>query len=142
MTAFENAQKFFDACEAPLGWEGCKTYVEDGAAFTAQSEPIADIHTVEAYSEWMKAFGTVTVPGASYDLHSSSWDEETRTAIFFATYHAKHTGDGGPVPPTGRETHSHYVYVLVMNDDNLVASMTKVWNAPWAMAEMGWLPEA
>ena len=38
MTAFENAQKFFAACEAPEGWSGCAPYVADGASFIAQSE--------------------------------------------------------------------------------------------------------
>ena len=51
MSAFDNARKFFEACEAPAGWAGCKEYVADGATFTAQSEPLADIYTVEAYCE-------------------------------------------------------------------------------------------
>ncbi len=139
MSAFDNARKFFEACEAPAGWAGCKEYVADGATFTAQSEPLADIHTVEAYCEWMAGFGKVTAPGATYELHTSSYDEATRNAVFFATYHAKHTGDGGPVPPTNKETNSHYVYVLTMNEDDKVERMTKVWNAPWAMKELGWI---
>jgi len=139
MTAFETASKFFAACEAPQGWEGCKEYVADGASFTAQSEPLAEINTIEAYCDWMAAIGKITAPGASYDLHSASYDEANRTAVFFATYHARHTGEGGPVPPTNKETHSHYVYVLTMNEDNKVARMIKVWNAPWAMRELGWI---
>ncbi len=139
MSAFDNARKFFDACEAPLGWQGCQEYVADGAAFSAQSEPLADVTTVKAYCEWMKAFGTVTAPGASYELHSASYDDENRTAMFFATYHATHSGDGGPVPPTGKSTDSHYVYVLRMDGDDKVAAMTKIWNAPWAMRELGWV---
>lgn len=139
MSASENARKFFDACESPAGWEGCKEYVVDGAPFVAQSEPLVDITTVQAYCDWMAGFGTVTAPGATYDLHTSGYDEETRTAMFFATYHATHTGDGGPVPPTGKETHSHYVYFLTMNDDDKVEKMLKVWNAPWAMKELGWM---
>lgn len=95
--------------------------------------------TVEAYCEWMYGFATITAPGATYDLHVSAYDEESRTAIFFATYHAKHTGEGSPVPPTHKETHSHYVYFLTMNDDNKVARMVKVWNVPWAMRELGWI---
>lgn len=138
MTAFANAQKFFAACEAPEGWAGCAPYVEAGASFIAQSEPVADINTVEAYSEWMKAFGTGPAAGASYELHSESYDEATRTAIFFATYHAKHVGEGGPVPPTQQETHSHYVYAVTMSENDKVASMVKIWNAPWAMRELGW----
>ena len=139
MPAFENARKFFDACESCEGWAGCAPYVADDAAFEAQSEPLMDVNTVEAYCEWLKGFGTVTAPGASYDLHSATYDEAARTAVFFATYHAKHTGDGGPVPPTGRETHSHYVYVLKMDADDKVAHMTKIWNATWASRELGWV---
>jgi hypothetical protein len=139
MNAFENANKFFAACEAPEGWAGCKQYVASGASFVAQSEPLTAINTVEAYCEWMAAFATVTAPGATYELHTSSYDEKTRTAVFFATYHARHTGEGGPVPPTNKETHSHYVYLLTMNADGLVERMVKVWNAPWAMKELGWI---
>jgi hypothetical protein len=61
-----------------------------------------------------------------------------RAAVFFATYHARHTGEGGPVPPTQKETHSQYVYILTMDADNKVAKMVKVWNAPWALKELGW----
>jgi len=138
MSAFDVAKKFFDACDTGAGWEGCKEYVADSATFEAQSEPLVDIATVEAYCEWSKGFGTVTAPGASYDLHSSSYDEETRTAVFFGTYHAKHTGEGGPVPPTGKETQTHYVYCLTMDASDKVAKMVKIWNAPWAMKELGW----
>ena len=139
MSAFENAKLFFDACDAPQGWEGCKQFVAENAPFAAQSEPLAEIDTVEGYCEWMMQFGTVTVPGATYDLHSSSYDDATRTAVFFATYHAKHTGEGGPVPPTNLETHSHYVYVLEMDAEDKICGMTKIWNAGWAMKDLGWM---
>ena len=139
MSAFENAKKFFTACEAPEGWEGCNEYVAYGATFRAQCEPLVDIPTVQAYCDWMKGIGTVTAPGATYDLHSASYDDSTNTAVFFATYHGRHTGEGGPVPPTNKETHTDYVYVLKMNGENKVASMVKVWNAPWAMRELGWM---
>ncbi len=138
MTAFENAKKFFAACEAPEGWAGCAPYVAAGATFRAQSEPIVDIDTVEGYAEWMKGFGTVTAPGATYTLHASAWDEENRTALFFATYHATHSGEGGPVPPTGKSTSSDYVYAVTMGDDDKVVHLAKTWNAPWALRELGW----
>jgi len=139
MTAFENAQKFFEACETATGWAGCQQYVVANAPFVAQSEPLGEINTVEAYCDWMAAFATITAPGATYDLHTASYEESTRTAIFFATYHAKHTGEGGPVPPTHQKTHSHYVYVLTLNEADKVANMVKIWNAPWAMKELGWI---
>jgi hypothetical protein len=138
MGAFENAKKFFEACETPAGWKGCQDYVADGAEFSAQCQPLLDIHTVEGYCEWMLGFGGTTAPGARYDLHTASYDDETRTAIFFGTYHARHTGEGGPVPPTNKETHTDYVYALTMDSDDKVARMVKIWNAPWALAELGW----
>ena len=138
MPAFENAKKFFEACEAPRGWASCKEYVEEGASFVAQSEPLAEVTTVETYCEWMLGIGTVTAPGASYTLHSACYDEDNRAAMFFATYHAKHTGEGGPVPPTNKETNSHYVYILTMSKNDKVERMLKVWNASWAMRELGW----
>jgi hypothetical protein len=139
MTAFANARKFFEACEAAEGWAGCRQYVANDAPFTAQSEPLTGVTTIEAYCEWMAGFARVTAPGSSYDLHACSYDETRRKAMFFATYHAKHTGEGGPVPPTHKETHSHYVYILSMDANDRVAGMVKVWNAPWAMRELGWM---
>jgi hypothetical protein len=139
VSAFDNAKKFFDACETPLGWDGCRDYCVDGASFDAQSEPLVDVKTIEDYANWMHGFGTVTSKGSTYTLHSQSWDDDSSTAIFFATYHAKHVGDGGPVPPTGQSVDSHYVYAVKMNDDGKVESMTKIWNAPWAMRGLGWI---
>jgi len=139
MSAMQQARRFFEACEAPRGWNGCREFVAEGAGFTAQSDPLAAVSTVQDYCEWMKHFGTEVAPGASYELHGASFDEERRVATFFATYHARHTGEGGPVPPTHRETRSHYVYVLEMDAADKVARMTKIWNAHWAMRELGWL---
>ncbi len=138
MSAFENARAFFDACESAEGWAGCQKYVADGATFAAQCEPLAEMTSIEEYTEWMAGFATGVTPGASYDVHVSAFDEASNTAIFFATYHAKHTADGGPVPPTNQETHSHYVYSLTMNESGKVSGMVKIWNPNWALAELGW----
>ena len=98
-----------------------------------------DGKTVEGYADWMKGFGTTTAKGCSYDLHAGAYDEKSKTALFFATFTGSHVGEGGPVPPTNKTTKTHYVYALTMNGDDKVARMTKVWNAPWAMKELGWM---
>ena len=138
MGAFENAKLFFDACETGGGWSACEQYVEPGAAFSAQSEPLVDISTVSDYCDWMAGIANQVAPGCSYDIHAESYDENSNTALFFATFTGTHTGEGGPVPPTNKETNSHYVYALRMNDEGKVSSMTKVWNASWALRELGW----
>lgn len=139
MSAFENATKFFHACESLKGWDGCKQYVAPGARFTAQCEPLVDVNSVEGYTEWMAAVGKNALKSCSYDLHSSSYDEGNKTAIFFATFTGTHVGEGGPVPPTHKQTKTDYVYVLTMNNDDQVEEMCKVWNAPWALKELGWM---
>lgn len=138
MRSFENATKFFHACESLQGWAVCQQYVASGAIFSAQCEPLVDISTVEAYTEWMAGFGSAIVPGCSYTLDASSYDDAANTAMFFGTFTGKHTGEGGPVPPTNKETVTQYVYILTMNAEGLVEKMVKVWNAPWALKELGW----
>lgn len=138
MSAFETAAKFFHACEASKGWEGCKDYVADGAAFTAQCEPLVDIRTVEDYCEWMAGLGNGPLKGWSYEINGSSYDEANKMAIFFGTTTATHVGDGGPVPPTNKQTASDYVYALTMNDAGKVAKLCKIWNASWALKQLGW----
>ena len=139
MSAFDNATRFFHACESLQGWQGCQPYVAPDASFRAQSEPLADMETVEAYTEWMAGVGKGPLRGCSYDLHTAAWDEASRTATFFATFTGRHTGEGGPVPPTSRETRTDYVYVLTMSRDGKVEKMVKIWNAPWALKELGWM---
>ena len=53
-TITETARAFFDACETGKGWEGCSAYCQPDASFSAQAEPLADVHTLKDYTEWMK----------------------------------------------------------------------------------------
>ncbi len=138
MILFENAKKFFHNCESLGGWEKCKDFVAENATFNGQCEPLVELKTVEDYVGWMVGFGTIA-PGCSYELHASSFDETNKIALFFATYTATHTGDGGPVPPTNKTTNAEYVYALKMNEEGKVVSMTKIWNASWTLRELGWM---
>ena len=139
MNLFENAEKFFHNCESAKGWEACKPYVADNAGFSAQSEPMAEITTVKEYAEMWQGLGGITLKGGSYEINASAYNEKSKTAIFFATYTGTHTGEGGPVPPTNKTTSTQYVYVVEMNDEGKVANVTKVWNASWALRELGWM---
>lgn len=138
MTRFENAANFFHACEGLQGWAGCEPFVAPGAVFDSQCEPLAEIRTVQQYTEWMAGLGRQILPGCRYELHTASYDQATHMAMFFATLTATHTGAGGPVPATHRTTRAHYVYVLTMNEQSKVSRMTKIWNAPWTLRELGW----
>lgn len=139
MDSLKNAEKFFHSCESIKGWDACSDFVADNARFTAQCEPLTEIKYVKDYVDWMTGLGTVTAPGCSYELHASAFDETKNTAVFFATFTGTHSGDGGPVEPTNKTTKSEYVYALKMNDDGKIESMTKIWNASWALRELGWM---
>ena len=44
-----------------------------------------------------------------------------------------------PIPRSdGKSTRTDYVYVMQFADGK-IAHMTKIWNAPWAMKELGWV---
>jgi hypothetical protein len=138
MSKMDVATQFFHACEQLEGSEGCAQFVADGASFEAQSEPLAEISTVLDYCDWMKTVGEGPLAGCNYDIVASCFDADSSTALFFAIFRATHSGSGGPVEPTGKSTVSHYVYAITVNDDNKVSRMVKVWNAPWALRELGW----
>jgi hypothetical protein len=42
------------------------------------------------------------------------------------------------LPPTGKSTVTDYVYVMEFDGDK-IRRLTKIWNAPWAMKELGWV---
>jgi len=139
MNLFENATQFMRNCDDAKGWDACKDLVADNATFTTQSEPLVEVKTVQAYVEWIDGLSNITMPGCSYKVNTSAFDEANKTAIFFSTFTGTHTGEGGPVEPTNKTTNSDYVYVVKMNDNGKVDSMTKIWNAPWCMRELGWM---
>ena len=132
----ETARAFFDACETGKGWAACSAYCQPDASFTAQAEPLADVKTLQQYAEWMKGM-LVVVPDGSYAVKSFATDHERNNVCAYAVFSGTHSGEGGPVPPTGRSTSSDYVYVMEF-EDGKISHMTKIWNAGWAMRELGW----
>jgi len=139
MSKMDIATQFFHACEGLKGSSGCEQYVAQDAVFQAQSEPIADIKTVLDYCDWMQGLGEGPLKGCDYEIAASSFDESNSTALFFATFHGTHNAEGGPVTATGKSTESHYVYAITVNDNGKVSNMVKIWNAPWALGELGWV---
>jgi predicted ester cyclase len=130
------AKAFFEACETGKGWQGCRQYCAPNASFSAQAEPLADVKTLERYSEWMKGLLRPLADGR-YVVKSFATDEERKSVCAYGVFSGTHRGDGGPCPPTGKSTHTDYVYVMEFEGDK-IRHMTKIWNAGWAMKELGW----
>lgn len=136
MTITDTARDFFDACETGKGWAVCKAWCHDGATFSCQSDALADTTTLEGYTEWMKGLLT-PLPDGRYDLKAFATDPDSDTVIGFAVFHGTHTGEGGPVPPTGKAAAADYVYAMKF-DGGKIRHMTKIWNDAQSLRALGW----
>lgn len=131
------AAAFFDACETGKGWAACAEYCHTDASFSAQADTFAGLDTLEAYTDSMKGLIAGPVPDADYELRSFAVDEDRSTVLGFAVFKGTHTGEGGPLPPTGKRVETDYVYVMEFDGDR-IRHMTKIWNDAWAMRQLGW----
>lgn len=133
----ETAASFFDACETGKGWEACRQYCHEGASFSAQADTFAEIETLEGYTEAMKGLIAGPIPDASYELRSFTVDEDQGHVSGFAVFKGTHSGEGGPIPPSGKRVETDYVYVMEFDGDR-IRHMTKIWNDGYAMRQLGW----
>ena len=130
------AREFFEACDQGKGWEVCREYCTPNATFSAQAEPLADLRSLQQYTDWMKGLMTF-VPDGRYEIKSFATDEERKSVCGYGVFSGTHTGQGGPCPPTGKRVATDYVYVMEFDGDR-IRHMTKIWNAGLAMKELGW----
>lgn len=137
MSAIETtARSFFEACETGKGWEACQQFCTPTASFSCQADALAEVKTLEGYSDWMKGlFGPI--PDGSYNLKAWGVDEERKAVVAAAVFMGTHKGEGGPVPPTGKRVEADYTYVMEFEGDK-IGHMTKIWNADWSLRELGW----
>lgn len=130
------ARDFFEACETGQGWETCREWCHDGATFSAQCDALADVTTIRGYSDWMKGLLGPMQDG-HYELKAFATDEKRNTVVATAVSHGTHTGEGGPVPPTGRTVAADYAYTMQF-EGGRIRHMTKIWNDSWSLRALGW----
>ena len=135
-TIKDTAEQFFDACETGKGWAGCRPYCHADATFSGQTDALAGVDTLEAYTEWMKALMTLLNHGSA-EVRSFAVDEQRNNVAVFGVFRGTHSGDGGPVPPTGKSAAADYVYVMDF-DDGKIRHLTKIWNDGITMRQLGW----
>jgi predicted ester cyclase len=132
----QTAKAFFEACEAGKGWDTCKEFCKPDATFSCQADALAEVRTVQAYADWMKGlFGPI--PDGAYTLKAWGVDKDRRAVVVAAVYTGTQTGQGGPVPPTGKRVEADYTYVMQFEGDK-IGHMTKIWNADFSLRQLGW----
>ncbi len=132
----KQAKLFFEACETGKGWEGCKAYCHPEATFSAQAGVLADINSLQEYTEWMKGLLT-PVPDGRYELRCFAADDARNCVAAYAVFHGTHTGPDGPVEPTGKSVAADYVYAMQFDGDR-IQHMTKIWNDTVSLEQLGW----
>jgi predicted ester cyclase len=132
----EVARAFFDACETGKGWDVCRQFCTPDAGFSAQAEPLEGVDTLEQYTDWMKGLLTI-LPDGRYELKSFAADDEHGNVVAYGVFSGTHTGDGGPVAPTGKRAEADYVYVMDFEDDR-ICHMTKIWHSGITLKQLGW----
>ena len=132
----ETAREFFEACETGKGWTGCAQYCHDDASFSCQAEALAEIGTLEGYTDWLRDLFT-PVPDGQYELKSFSTDEERSIVTAVSVFTGTQTGPGPVDPPTGKSVVTEYVYSMEFDGDR-IRHMTKIWNDVLALRELGW----
>lgn len=136
MNITDSAREFFDACETGRGWAVCKAWCHDGATFSCQSDTLADVTTLEGYTDWMTGLLT-PLPDGRYELKAFATDPDHHSVIGSAVFHGTHTGEGGPIAPTGKSVAADYVYVMKFDGDK-IRHMTKIWNDAQSLRALGW----
>ena len=136
MSISETARNFFEACETGKGWAECAQYCHDGATFSCQAVALAEISTLEGYTDWMQGLLT-PIPDGHYELKSFSADEERAVVTAFAVVRGTQTGPGPVDPPTGKSIAADYVYAMEFDGDR-IRHMTKIWNDARSLRELGW----
>jgi hypothetical protein len=95
------ARDFLEACEAGKGWAVCRAFYKSDASFAAQAEPLAETHTLEAYTDWMKAL-LGFMPDGRYELRSFAVDQRRQNVCAFAVFLLPIRARAVPVPPPTR----------------------------------------
>jgi predicted ester cyclase len=77
------------------------------------------------------------VPDGHYEVRSFGVDEARNNVAAYGVFRGTHTGEGGPVPPTGKTVEADYVYVMDFDGDR-IRHMTKIWNDGISLKQLGW----
>ena len=130
------ALQFTEANDAGGGWDACRAFCHPGATFAFQGELLGGIDTVEAYTDWIKG-NQQTFPDFGGDVRAVGVDEERHCVMVYGANWGTHSGEGGPVPPTGKRFEVEGVNVISFHDGK-IRHMTLVVSDAAIAKQLGW----
>ena len=131
------ATSFHHTCMTGKGWQECQQYCTPDASFTHEGEMFADIHTIEQYAAFMQRAFT-PVPDFRHEVLSVGVDQRQQRVLIHYLIRGTHTGEGLPVPPTGKSFATSCFLVLHFEGER-IQHAAKVWNDHDMQKQAGWI---
>ena len=131
------ATNFHHDCMTSKGWEVCRQYCTPDATFTHEGEMFDDIHTLEQYAGIVQTFFT-PVPDFRHEVLSVGVDERQQRVLIHYLIRGTHTGEGFPIPPTGKSVETSCFLALHFESGRIVHA-AKVWNDHDMQKQAGWI---
>lgn len=138
-TLSQSAERFVVSVAPGQRWEAWRPYCHPDATFrkVGTSSVGMEVHdSLREFAESTKAMVAV-FPDLRVELRSLAVDEEHGIAMVYLVIEGTHTGEGGPVPPTGRSFEVDAAYVMEFDGDRL-RHLTMVMNELVVDKRLGW----
>lgn len=138
-TMRQAAERFIHSVKPGQGWEAWEPYCHPDASFRKLGTSSLGIEVHDSLREFAESTKALLVlfPDLREELHSLATDEEKNIAIAYLMIKGTHTGEGGPVPPTGKAFEVDAVYVMEFDEDRL-CHLTMVMNDLVVDTQLGW----
>ena len=131
------AASFHHACMTGAGWEACRSHCTPDATFEHEGETFAGVSALEAYAAFVQSL-YAPVPDFRHEVLAVAVDRAIGQAIVHYRIRGTHTGEGLPVPSTGKSMVSDCVLVLQFEGER-IRHVQKVWNDREMMKQVGWI---
>jgi len=133
------AERILQNVKPGHGWEAWQPYCHPDATFrkVGTSSVGMEVHeSLPAFAESTKVMAAL-FPDIREEVRSLAIDEEQDIAIAHVVIKGTHTGDGGPVPPSGKAFEVDVAYVMHLDGDRL-RHLTMIMHDLVVDKQLGW----
>jgi len=138
-TIRQAAERLLRHVKPGQGWESWQPFCHPDAGLRKVGTSSVGMEVHESLPEFADSTKVLLAlfPDLREELSSLAIDEEQNTAIAYVVAKGTHTGEGGPVPPTGKSFEVDVVYVMRFDGDRL-RHLTVVMNDLVVDRQLGW----
>jgi predicted ester cyclase len=138
-TIKQTAERFLRNVKPGQGWDAWQPFCHPDASFRKLGTSAVGMEVHESLPEFAESTKLMAAlfPDLRQDLRSLAIDEEQNIAIAYLVAEGTHTGEGGPVPPTGKAFEVDVVYVMQFEEDR-IRHLTMVMHDLVVDKQLGW----